>query len=663
MESLNNAHPRLFFDRESVKRIDKYGEYAKKLRENAKKLAEKPLFSEEYANSEPTQHGKFFDLGAQLEQFSETFGILYLLGEKEYFPKMRDALLHYAKFEVWAGPANKFRKVPWHSELSTTRILYGFAFAYDCMYDGFTDEERKTIREAMIRLGIRPLLSDWVLPGERIHALDSMGHNWWAVCIALAGVGILSILDEEPWTEDWLRMTDEALHGFCEYGGATLLNKVSNFDGRGMFYESAGYFNYGTGELCRYLLARKNCLGKGTEDFPVLEKVPDAFMALSYPVADSRKFLFVNFGDSSLTSAGYELLPRRLLALGIGDENFRRFYRDLKKADTWLDLMFPEAYETDGEPVVLPSPDVYPDTGLAFFRDGDTELAVRCGFTWNHAHDDGGSFLYFANGEDILCDSGSVPYNKKDYVGHYCSAEAHSVIKVGGKGQFEENIYRGSRFTGRVELLTDSCLLADVTGPTADRCLRNFRTFVVLEKGLFAVVDEIYTYAPTTFEWLLHYRGTMTGENGVCTVKTEKNFLRFFSVTEAPSETEIRTHDGVSYFADSQKEPSRYFNRITVFSLGEEEVTAAKKEWANSYGCEIMKNGKRYFIAYNYEADGRRMHVNSINTMNGYETDAYLLAGKEGEVTVIYGSYLRKEGKSLFESFTKESVSVKEDLS
>ena len=76
-----------------------------------------------------------------------------------------------------------------------------------------------------------------------------------------------------------------------------------------------------------------------------------------------------------------------------------------------------------------------------------------------------------------------------------------------------------------------------------------------------------------------------------------------------------------------------------------------------------MRNGKRYFVAYNYEADGRRMHVNSNNTMNGYETDAYLLAGKEGEVTAVYGSYLRKDGKSLFESFTKESVTVKEEIS
>jgi len=119
-----------------------------------------------------------------------------MTGEKRYAKKLRDALIHYGTLSRWAGDAH--RDPPWHSELNTARFCYGYALGYDSIYDFLSEHERKTIAGSMVRLGIKPTLDDWILGEKRIHALDSMGHNWWSVCVSMAGLAALSVLDDVP---------------------------------------------------------------------------------------------------------------------------------------------------------------------------------------------------------------------------------------------------------------------------------------------------------------------------------------------------------------------------------------------------------------------------------------------------------------------------------
>ena len=115
--------------------------------------------------------------------------------------KLRDALIHYSNLGRWAGDAH--HDPPWHSELNTARFCYGYAVGYDSIYDFLSEDERKTVAGAMVRLGILPTLDDWILGEKRIHALDSMGHNWWSVCVSMAGLAALSVLDDEPQAGQW----------------------------------------------------------------------------------------------------------------------------------------------------------------------------------------------------------------------------------------------------------------------------------------------------------------------------------------------------------------------------------------------------------------------------------------------------------------------------
>lgn len=681
-------HPRLLYGKAEIQSLKKrlpdpdVAAEIDALRARANALLEQPLYTEEYANAAMTQHGNFYELGAQITDFAETFGVLYALGETDYTDKIKQALLHYAAFGAWTGPSNQYRKTPWRSDLSTTRLLYGFALAYDIFYDALSEDEKATVRHAMLTLGIRPLLADWVTDGKRIHALDSMGHNWWAVCIAFAGIGICAIHEDVPDAQELLSSILAALRAFCDYRGDPLLNKVANFDAKGMFYESAGYFNYGAGELCRFLYVYSRCFCGGVlTDFPILRHVGDAYLSLVYPVSDERQHLYLNFGDSALSSSpsdrdGMTMLPQYLLLLGLGNENLRRYYARAIRKRNFLDLMYPELCGSGGSvsqnnAPSLPNPTYpavadYPDTGLAMWRSGGavdgTLFSVRCGFTWNHAHDDAGTFLLLRNGESVLCDSGTVSYGKSDYISHYCAAAAHNVVTIGGRAQHKESLYRGNKFPGRLLHTLRAggftYLLADATGPVCDTCLRNHRSFLRLGEEIFVTVDDLYTYEPARFAYLLHHAGEATVTDGCVTIRTDKNRLCVHTVSPTPATISTGEYEGLRHISVEPDEPSRFCNLIHVIAPEESGAQVQALDAPDGYGARITAGLHTYELYYNYLADGRCMHINSNTTMGGYDTDAYLLCihrtahGSE-QILMVYGSYLRQGNTALHESFEK----------
>ncbi len=105
--------------------------------------------------------------------------------------------------------------------------------------------ERAAVAAALVRLGIVPALEDWDLPARRIHALDSMGHDWWSVCVSHAGLAAPTILGDDPRAEPWAHAAAEARDFWFDDAGSALQNKTRNFAAGGAFYENVGYADYG----------------------------------------------------------------------------------------------------------------------------------------------------------------------------------------------------------------------------------------------------------------------------------------------------------------------------------------------------------------------------------------------------------------------------------
>ncbi|WIW90574.1 hypothetical protein K3M67_15940 (plasmid) [Sphingobium sp. V4] len=91
-------------------------------------------------------------------------------------------------------------------------------------------------------------------------------------------------------------------------------------------------------------------------------------------------------------------------------------------------------------------------------------------------------------------------------------------------------------------------------------------------------------------------------------------------------------------------------------------------EGLNWIGARIIGADRITEVYFNLLADGRLRHRNANTTIAGYETDAYIFAlswprgqarpKQPDQMTVINGSYVRRDGSLLLDSLAKMSLHV-----
>ncbi len=685
------VRPRLFFTPDKVEQLRRRIEHDDgaraawlRIRQRADRQLTEELVSKEYAEGGAGQHGNYGKPGSQIAGMAATLGLAYrMTADPAYARKLKEALLHYGALRRWAGDAG--HTPPWHSELNTARFCFGYAVGYDSIHDFLSDAERASVAQSMIKLGLLPTLNDWVLGPERIHALDSMGHNWWSVCVSMAGLAALSLRGDEPQAESWVQEVSNAFPEWFDYQGNPLQNKSLNFDRRGAFYESVGYADYALAEYLLFRLAGTNVLDPAAiPEIPLLKTVGDFFVQTSYPTDDS--LLSVNFGDSSLHASGARTL-QLLLANGYGTDACRWY---LTRTDPQPDD--PIALVYAGTPPVVPPPRdlplsvLYPDIGWAVLRssweNNATLLAIKSGFTWNHAHPDAGSFVLFHAGKPVLIDSGTCSYSRPEYSSYYRQSKAHNVVLLDGEAQNPEDCSRGDRGVttpGRLLHLLDAAglqyVLADATGPTAWKFSRNYRHFLWLD-GVIVIVDDVRTHETGRLEWLLHYESTFRQDGPVLTLANEDARVAvhplFPENMQVVQKTGLKDHDPdtkAPYLALTPRDTAREAKFITALVPMPKESSQLLPQVEtlhaeNAIGVRIRNDKTVTEVWLNLMADGRRMHRNSNNVIDGWDTDACLLAltrpadtsGNPDSLSRCFvgcGSYLRKDGKVVLQSLSK----------
>ncbi|MBQ9416882.1 MAG: heparinase II/III-family protein [Clostridia bacterium] len=643
------------------------------------------FLTQEYADSVYSQHGRYYEVGAQMDRLLGVFLPAFLLDrDLDCAKRAKELLLHVCAFDVWTGPSNKDRVTPWHSELSTTRIALGVARGYDALFDVLNDEEKEIITKALWEKGIRALLTDWIDPQTRIHALDSMGHNWWAVCIALCGCALLPVSDRLPEKEVRAAFgaINKALDGFLVYGGNPLLNKVRNFDGDGLFYESVVYFHYGLSELLRYLYLYERRFGRNRvlrRRNKFFVQCADALLLQAYPTGEGVRFL--DFGDSSY-EANCTMLCRYLALLGCGTPAVYAYLSTMAPASDFFGLLHEEEWKRRGSFEGLPLSHLFGQSGILVSRDSwknnATLYAIRCGFTWNHAHEDAGSFVLYDKGQPLLTDSGTCPYSLPEYRSYFTKSIAHNTLLMGGEGQTADTLYHGSKFPGRIEDYVRygtqfEYTRADLAGPMAHHCNRAYRNFIKVSRDCFLILDEVRLYKPEPVSFLLHYNGeAWETEKGKLRIENGTSGITLTTHSERPVCTtllqaplpHLPEHKPLPYikqdFTPAENDPCLRFWH--VLKLGRECKTESIRE-KDVCGVRVELPSSTVEAVFNLRADGRMMHLNSNHTLLGFETDAYLLIrqkiGMRTYVHMINGSYLRRDGKVLYDAFSKGNATLK----
>jgi hypothetical protein len=688
------SHPYLYFDQEWVERFRLQLQQDEHLAREwqayvakADRMLEESFTDEAEADGEDSQHGRYGPPSEQVAKMGTILGLVYqVTGQRHYGEKLRDALLHYSGYQKWYGKGLLRNDPPWHSELNTSRFCHGFAVGYDCIYDLLSPEERKTVRRGLRELGILTTLNDWVFADTRIHALDSMGHNWWAVMIGLAGVGVLAILNEEPEASAWLEEIVRIFPEYFLYKGSVLGNKSLNYDEAGAFYESVNYADYGLYEYLVFRLAYQTSFGyTDFSDIPVLAKAGDFFLHTTYPASEHA--LTVNFGDGH-RHTGTVQAAKMLLANGLEDPRMRWYLKEWKAEYGFYDFIQQERIwlGESNPPSETETSVIYGDIGWAAMRDGwekdRTLLAVKSGFTWNHAHADAGSFVLYHKGRPLLIDSGNCSYERPEYLNYYVQSEAHNVVLFNGEGQLKSDVPRGVKEPGQVYHLVDHAgiryVYADATGPMSPHFSRNFRHFLWVD-GVIVIIDDVRSHEKGNLQWLLHYEGetdiaengSVRVTNGDASVIVKHLFPQNLTIQEKEGLADHAPDTKVTYLSFETSESVNEAKFITAVipvepELSLPEVTAL--EGHEMLGIRIRSGGKQTDVYLNLRADGRIMHQNCIRKLNGWETDAYLVAvtrpegADEEDWTNVercfigYGSVLRHSEHTLFASMSRATA-------
>jgi hypothetical protein len=631
--------------------------------------------------------------------------LAYLVtGEEKYAGKVKEVLLKLCTQKTWSNEEMMKREPAWTSDLKTAENCWTVAIGYDAVYNTLSAAEKKTIVDGVVRMGIKTALNDWVLPDTRIHTLNSMGHNWWSACVGMAGIASLAIMDEHKEAGKWAETVSVAFEEWFKFNGDDLQFKPKTMDKDGGMYESFNYASFGTGEYLFFRLAFANTFPKKSQ--PVikgLENMANWFMQASYP--RNGEIYSLNFGDSESAVAA-DRSVKLLYALGYKNPNSLWYlnqtayniHKEGLAVSTPIGLLYePDMKDAPSMPD-LPTGAIYEDMDWAMLRNSwkknETMLGVKSGYTWNHSHADANSFILFHKGEPIIKDAGNSWYASKDYPAYFFQSEAHNVMLFNGKAQPKEQQYNGSPLRGQVSQMMDGgdvkYVLANGVGPTAVNFTRNFRNFIWIGKVII-IIDDVRAHETGTFSWLLHPGGESKKIGGDISIVNNKSsvlvrplfpetlvetgfdhdFPEKMKLEEiiAPKARDIQNPTELHYsvaYPTAVKQTKFITAIILKDSVNDKNIPKIERlhnETMN--GVRITQNGKVTELYLNLLADGHIMHLNSINSFNGWETDAYLTGITYPENTknvqpsqvtdyfMAYGSYLRKDGTTVFNSLSK----------
>ena len=641
----------------------------------------------------------------------QTLGLVYrVTGDTRFAKRIKEILFQTISKQTWEGRELLQRTPPWKGGLGTAHTTFYVSIGFDCAYEYLSPTERKHVAIGIVRLGIKPAMDDWLNADSNIHTFDTMGHNWWSACVDMAGFAALAVRNEIPEAIGWTEEISAYSVEWFNYSGSVLQNKPVSFDRNGGFYESINYANFGFSQYLLFRLAHQNVFPKvELPAIPQMEPMADFFIQTTY--YSKERPISVNFGDSGSHRNGNACVVL-LWNLGVQKDRYAWYLKQTNHGDDKEGLtvgtangliLNPDLPDLKNEYVPeLPTTQLFPDMGWAMLRNSwknnASFLAVKSGFTWNHTHADAGSYILFHKGKNLIIDSGHSGYSSPLYTKYDCQSIAHNVVLFNGEGQRKKDPYFGVVNPGSLHNLigTDDFkyLLANATGPYSHILSRNFRSFIWVG-DVILVIDDLLADEPGQFEWLLHYEGEskrrgldLSIKDGDTEVLVRPLFPETFPNGGLPHDfpEKMRLEEKLGYkdrntreafWSISHFEQTERTKFISAITLIDEKNRAdlpliERFDGKNFLGVRITQNGETTEVYFNLLADGRLKHRNSLNNMNGWETDAYLTAitFNEGydksnvenikDLFVTHGSYVRKAGQVLVHALSKYTAFVED---
>ncbi len=581
----------------------------------------------------------------------------YYTGKKEFIDLAIKEFKNQLENGLWISDEydpTKYNGYDIRTSLETERKVGTMATGIALFGDLIPEEDLKYFADETYKKGILPIMEDWVLPGKRIHALDTMGHNFWIVITSAVASALVVMKDLIPDGDYLLDEAIKAVKAWFEYPGNPMNAKQKNSDNGG-YHEGVTYFDYSYSTYMNFANIYRNITGEHPfDDMEYLEKGIKFILNSWFPSDNKTKDYYIGFGDCEQPYCSLNS-PLSFIRYGIDNAELRYYLnnRNLKKYDLQKALVWDELYgKEDKKPETKSA--IYETIGWAMFRDGydedSTILAVKCGDTWNHSHADACHFnLYRKRRPEIFDTLQAKSYSSEAYHEYYVESIGHNVLLFNDKGQdFRDNYKNHTHCKGQFYNFTDDngfrYVVADGTGPMGRYFRKHHRHFLWLD-GFIVIYDDVECYECGKVSFLFHGKETSNFKMlSAATVEERRGYI--------DGEFNEMNCTYKAYNTPTDDEGHAKFLAIIPLEDGlQPEFTELTDAW------KIVCNGSTVYI--NRRADGKIAHRNCINVIDGYVTDAEILVEQNGKHAVANGSIVRKDGKNILETLARTTGWVK----
>lgn len=437
LSSLRAAHPRLLWTADEEKRVAELAETEALLarlieqnRVNAARMLNEPSVRYEIPDGKRllAQSRKCIERVVAMAMAGR------LSGERRFVDGAVREMLVAAKFKDWN---------PGHF-LDTAEMTAALAIGYDWLYSSIPPDDRRTIRTAIVELGLKEGMVVY-RSGKGWPARD---NNWNQVCNGGMVLGALAVAEEHP----------ELAAEVVRYAVASAPHGLGVYRPSGAYPEGPSYWEYGTSYTCLTIAALRSALGDdfGLHETPGLSRT--GWFRIHTIGPTSMYFNYADGGTGSRPAAAMFFLSRAFDEPAWAWWHRRRLSglvaegREVRPSRQ--DRFFPLEivwYDPRG---AAPTPQELPRD--AFFEsqqdvvtmrgDCDDRNAAFVGFKAgdnraNHGHLDIGSFVYDAAGVRWAVDLGADDYNLPGYFGrqrwryYRLTNHSHNTLVIDGRDQ------------------------------------------------------------------------------------------------------------------------------------------------------------------------------------------------------------------------------------
>jgi hypothetical protein len=305
--------------------------------------------------------------------------------------------------------------------LDTAEMTAALAIAYDWMYDAWTGEQRKTIREALVRHGLQAGLKGYAVGGGRKAWWAKGKNNWNQVCNGGLLSGALAIGDEEP------ELAAAIAWNACK----GLPVAMEHFAPDGGWYEGPGYWGYAMRYNVLAIACLDSALGKdfGLSKMPGFDKAGDFYLQLRG--TSGKSFNYADAGAGTVRSPTLFWLAKRF------DKPALAAYQAEHATGDETDLIWYEPKLLQGDVQPMPLAASFGKVEVAAARSSWTNpdalyVGVKAGRNGiSHAHLDLGSFIFDALGTRWVFETGADDYNLPGFFG----GKRYEYYRVRAEGQ------------------------------------------------------------------------------------------------------------------------------------------------------------------------------------------------------------------------------------